>query len=118
MANTGRERWQWQTMIMQPDPISADIVAAALAQARLKKPSPGLNRLCYQHWAEGLCAQLLHIGPTPAKDPRSPGCTGRSLLPGTAPAAVTARSASATGAAAHHRNCALSSGSRTNPSPR
>jgi hypothetical protein len=56
-------------MIMQPDPIDVDMVAAALAQARAKKPGPGLERLRYQRWAEGRCAQLLHVGPYAGEGP-------------------------------------------------
>jgi hypothetical protein len=63
MADADRDRWRWQAMIMQPDPIDVGVVAAALAQARDKKPSPGLERLRYERWAEGRCAQLLHVGP-------------------------------------------------------
>jgi hypothetical protein len=62
MAGTDRDRWRWQAMIMQPDPIDAGLVAAALARAREKKPLPGLDRLHYVRWAEGRCAQLLHVG--------------------------------------------------------
>ena len=63
LADTDRDRWRWQAMIMQPDPIDATVIAAALAQARKRKPSPGLDQLTYQRWAEGRCAQLLHVGP-------------------------------------------------------
>jgi len=69
MADTDRDRWRWQAMIRQPDPIDAETVAAALAQVRAKKPSPGLGRLRYQHWAEGRCAQLLHVGPYAGEAP-------------------------------------------------
>ena len=69
MADTDRDRWRWQAMIMQPDPVDADMVAAALARARAKKPSPGLERLRYQRWAEGRCAQLLHVGPYAGEGP-------------------------------------------------
>jgi hypothetical protein len=69
MADTDQDRWRWQAMIMQPDPIDADTVAAALAQARERKPSPGLDRVGYLRWAEGRCAQLLHIGPYAAEGP-------------------------------------------------
>jgi hypothetical protein len=69
MADTDRDRWRWQAMIMQPDPVDADMVAAALAQARAKKPAPGLDRLRYQRWAEGRCAQLLHVGPYAGEGP-------------------------------------------------
>ena len=45
MADIDRDQWRWQAMIMQPDPIDADLVAGALAQERAKKPAPGLERL-------------------------------------------------------------------------
>jgi hypothetical protein len=63
MADTDRDHWRWQAMIMQPDPIDADTVAAALSQAQASKPVPGLQHLRYQRWAEDRCAQLLHVGP-------------------------------------------------------
>jgi hypothetical protein len=63
MTDTDRDRWRWQAMIMQPAPIDGEVIAAALAQAREKKPSPGLDQLTYQRWAEGRCAQLMHVGP-------------------------------------------------------
>jgi hypothetical protein len=63
MADTDRDAWRWQAMIMQPDPVDADLVAAAVAQARERKPSAGLERLRYVRWSEGRCAQLLHVGP-------------------------------------------------------
>lgn len=69
MGDTDRDRWRWRAMIMQPDPINADMIAAALAQALAKKPSPGLERLRYQRWAEGRCAQLLHVGPYAGEGP-------------------------------------------------
>jgi hypothetical protein len=69
LADTDRDRWHWQAMIMQPDPIDAGLAAAALAQARDRKPSPGLERVRYIRWAEGRCAQLLHVGPYAAEEP-------------------------------------------------
>ena len=69
MADTDRDRWRWQAMIMQPDPIDAGLAAAALAQARDRKPSPGLEQVRYIRWAEGRCAQLLHVGPYAAEGP-------------------------------------------------
>jgi hypothetical protein len=69
LADTDRDRWRWQAMIMQPEPIGAGLVTAALRQAQEKKPSPGLARLCYLRWAEGQCAQLLHIGPYSGEGP-------------------------------------------------
>ncbi len=69
MDDTDRDRWRWRAMIMQPDPIDAGAVAAAVAQARDKRPSPGLERLSYERWTEGQCAQLLHLGPYASEGP-------------------------------------------------
>jgi hypothetical protein len=69
MADTDRDQWCWQAMIMQPDPLGAGVIAAALQQAREKKQLPGLARLHYVRWAEGPCAQLLHVGPYSAEGP-------------------------------------------------
>jgi hypothetical protein len=63
MADSARERWRWQAMIMQPDPIDAAAVARAVEQVRGKRPSAALDRLRFERWAEGRCAQVLHIGP-------------------------------------------------------
>jgi hypothetical protein len=57
-----RDRWHWQAMIMQPDPIDKSLVARAIEQARAKNV-PALDRLSYRRWREGPSAQLLHIGP-------------------------------------------------------
>lgn len=69
MADTGKDRWRWQAMIMQPAPIDAGLIAAALTQARERRPAPGLDRVRYVRWAEGRCAQLLHVGPYTAEGP-------------------------------------------------
>ena len=69
MADTDRDCWRWQAMIMQPEPIDAELIAAVLAEARRKKPAPGLSRVRYLRWAEGRCAQLLHVGPYAAEAP-------------------------------------------------
>ena len=50
-------------------PIGAELIAAATAEAASKKDLPGLARLEYIRWAEGRCAQLLHIGPYAAEAP-------------------------------------------------
>jgi hypothetical protein len=63
MADSDRELWQWQAMIMQPTPIDAATVTRAIDAARAKKDLPALDRLRYERWEEGRCAQLLHVGP-------------------------------------------------------
>ncbi len=55
--------WLWTLMIMQPDFISEGNFQDALAQIRKKKPQPGLEKLRFGTFHEGLSAQLMHIGP-------------------------------------------------------
>jgi hypothetical protein len=63
------ERWNWQAMIMQSEPIDAALIASAVKQAGAKKPLAMLDRLRYERWIEGRSAQLLHVGPYSAEGP-------------------------------------------------
>ena len=109
MAGSDRGSWRWQALIMQPDPVDAELIAAT-AEAAGKKDLPGLARLEYIRWAEGRCAQLLHIGPYAAEAPSIAALHEAIAEGATAPAAATTRSTSATRAAARRRSCGRSSG--------
>jgi len=64
-----RSLWRWTLMIMQPDPITPEMVASAVAEVRRKKNPPALDRVRFEVYDEGLVAQLLHIGPYSAEMP-------------------------------------------------
>lgn len=57
-----RENWLWTMMVMQPDWVSAEDVSAAISKAgaKLGTPPPSLR---FEPFAEGLCAQIMHICP-------------------------------------------------------
>jgi hypothetical protein len=55
--------WKWILMIMQPDFVTNTIVEQAKEQAGKKKDLPSLNQLRLKTMNEGLCAQVLYIGP-------------------------------------------------------
>lgn len=57
------DNWSWRAMMMQPEHITSGMLGEALEQLRKKKPSPGLDRLRLERFAEGLCVQTMHIGP-------------------------------------------------------
>ncbi|MBI4924065.1 MAG: GyrI-like domain-containing protein [Devosia nanyangense] len=57
-----RAAWRWTAMIMQPDIIGAAEVAEALAATRRKRPTPALELLRFEAFAEGHAAQVLHVG--------------------------------------------------------
>ena len=57
------DRWAYTLMIMQPDHITPELFAEALAQAAKKRPNPALARLRLASFREGLCVQTMHVGP-------------------------------------------------------
>lgn len=57
-----RDSWEWQAMIVQPPPIGAAVVEAAVEIARAKG-LPAADRVRFERWTEGLCAQVMHVGP-------------------------------------------------------
>ena len=58
-----KDKWQWTLMIMQPDFVTLDVIEGAIETLREKKPSDILDELRFETFQEGLCAQMLHIGP-------------------------------------------------------
>lgn len=58
-----KSSWLWTMMIMQPDAVTADIVAAAVADVKRRKNPPALEQIRFETFDEGLAAQVLHIGP-------------------------------------------------------
>ncbi|MBV6396855.1 MAG: hypothetical protein HFACDABA_02457 [Anaerolineales bacterium] len=59
-----KDNWDYTLMILQPDVVTADIFAEGLGQVRKKKgDSPALSKLRLEHFAEGRCVQMMHVGP-------------------------------------------------------
>ncbi len=58
-----RAAWRWTAMIAQPGHVTEAMVAAAIETARGKKNPPGLDRVRFETYHEGLAAQVMHIGP-------------------------------------------------------
>ncbi|MFZ5819794.1 MAG: GyrI-like domain-containing protein [Chloroflexota bacterium] len=56
--------WKYTLMIMQPDLVTPEMFADALAQLRKKKgDQPAFARLRLERFCEGLCVQTMHVGP-------------------------------------------------------
>lgn len=64
------DNWCWTAMIMQPDHISMDMFQDGLGQLRKKKPNQAIDELRLETFHEGLCIQIMHIGPY-ADEPRT-----------------------------------------------
>ncbi len=59
-----KDNWDYRVMILQPDHITPDMFQEALAQLRKKKgDQPAFGRLRLESFEEGLCVQIMHIGP-------------------------------------------------------
>ena len=64
-----KSNWKWTAMIMQPPFITSAMVYAAIAELQKKKPLAALSRVHLNNFAEGKCAQILHIGPFSEEGP-------------------------------------------------
>ena len=58
-----KERWKWTLMIRQPDFISQEKILRAMEILRKKGQHPFLEKIRYEKFREGLCGQIMHIGP-------------------------------------------------------
>lgn len=59
-----KDNWAYTVMMLQPDHITPDMFAEALHDLRRKKgDQPAFARLRLEAFEEGLCVQILHIGP-------------------------------------------------------
>jgi hypothetical protein len=58
-----KSAWLWAAMIMQPEHVTAELFEESLQQTREKKNPPSIDKVRFQSYHEGLCVQLMHIGP-------------------------------------------------------
>lgn len=64
-----RSQWKWTMMILQPSFVEDKMIHAAMDQVREKKGLPGIDRMRLEYFTEGLCAQIMHIGPFTEEGP-------------------------------------------------
>jgi hypothetical protein len=59
-----KDNWLYTVMILEPEHITNAMFEEAREQVRKKRgQSPALDRARLEHFAEGLCVQMMHIGP-------------------------------------------------------
>jgi hypothetical protein len=66
---TDKANWHWTMMIMQPSFVPAEVIDQAIASAKKKVNPAVLSQLRLEAFAEGCCAQILHIGPFSTEGP-------------------------------------------------
>ena len=64
-----KDSWRWTAMILQPDFLSHADIAAAIEQVRTKKKLAATDLVRFEAYAEGRCAQIMHIGPFSEEGP-------------------------------------------------
>ena len=64
-----RSKWRWTMMIMQPHLLAPQVIEDAIAEVRRKKALPAVDELRLETFAEGPCAQVLHVGPFSEEGP-------------------------------------------------
>lgn len=62
-AQGPRDEWKWKLMILQPDLVTKDLVAAAREALQKKKNAPPLCDTAFGRHTDGQSAQILHVGP-------------------------------------------------------
>lgn len=65
-----RENWLWTSMIRQPEFVTPAVFDWAVEECGCKKPELDLTRARVSSFKEGLCVQIMHLGPY-ADEPRS-----------------------------------------------
>lgn len=68
-AANDKSKWKWTMMIMQPDFVAGEVNAAAMSAATKKTGLSAVGRLRLEPFTEGVCAQVLHVGPFSAEGP-------------------------------------------------
>ena len=64
-----KTKWKWTMMIMQPSFVANEVIMSAIVEVRRKKKLASIDKLRLEDFSEGLCAQILHIGPFSEEGP-------------------------------------------------
>jgi hypothetical protein len=60
---TDKDKFIWTMMIRQPEFVTPEIFEAAKAAVAKKKPDLDITKARLKRFTEGLCVQIMHIGP-------------------------------------------------------
>jgi hypothetical protein len=64
-----KDDWLWTLMIMQPEPVTKELVSEAMKKAAGKIDPQVIAKLRYGPFHEKKCAQIMHIGPFSEEGP-------------------------------------------------
>jgi hypothetical protein len=58
-----RDNWKWTLMIRQPEFVNEDVFAMAQSELKKKRAELPIENTRFEAFHEGLCVQIMHIGP-------------------------------------------------------
>lgn len=58
-----RDNWKWTLMIRQPEFVNEELVQWSTNELMRKKPELAVEKARFEAFEEGLCVQIMHIGP-------------------------------------------------------
>jgi hypothetical protein len=64
-----KDDWDWMAMIRQPEEVDQALLEEAVRAATARRELPAARRLRLERFAEGLAAQVLHLGPCATEGP-------------------------------------------------
>ena len=62
-----RNSWKWTSMLRQPDFVTPAVLEWACKEVQKKKPELNVGKARLEVYREGLCVQIMHIGPYSAE---------------------------------------------------
>lgn len=60
---TKKDKYCWTSMIRQPEFVTQQVFSWACNEVAKKKPLLDLSKARLQNYTEGLCVQMMHLGP-------------------------------------------------------
>ena len=68
-STQNEDHWKWTLMIMQPRPVTANLVNEAIEQVKKKKDLTALPKIRFEAFTEGKAVQIMHLGPFSEEGP-------------------------------------------------
>lgn len=63
MDFTEKSKFSWTSMIRQPEFVTKEVFQWACGELKRKKPQIDISKAYLESFSEGLCVQMMHIGP-------------------------------------------------------
>jgi hypothetical protein len=66
---SNKAKWQWTSMMVQPDPVTKTAFGKAVEELRKKRNPSAVSKIRFEAFHEGLSVQIMYFGPYAAESP-------------------------------------------------